>query len=111
MAWSVTDDYKKANHEPTISGANEMEVKAGARVSLKCKVSDPDGNKVKLQWYQFKVGSYAKDVAIDGATTDTATVTIPTDAKAGDTLHFVLEATDQGNPPLTRYHRVVLRVK
>ena len=111
MAWSVTDDYKKTNHEPTISGANEIEVKAGARVSLKCKVSDPDGNKVKLQWYQFKVGSYTKDVAIDGATTDTATITIPTDAKAGDTLHFVLEATDQGNPPLTRYHRVVLRVK
>jgi len=50
-------------------------------------------------------------VAIDGATTDTATITIPTDAKAGDTLHFVLEATDEGNPPLTRYHRVVLRVK
>ena len=88
-----------------------MELKAGARLSIMWKLSDPDGNKVKLQWYQFKVGSYTKDVAIDGATTDTATITIPTDAKAGDTLHFVLEATDEGNPPLTHYHRVVLRVK
>jgi len=111
MAWSVTDDYKKANHEPSIIGATEMDVKAGARVALKCKVSDPDGNKVSLQWYQFKVGSYPKEVSIDGATTATATVTIPKDGKVGDTLHFVLEATDQGNPPLTRYHRVILTIK
>jgi hypothetical protein len=36
---------------------------------------------------------------------------VPADAKPGDDIHIVLSATDTGTPALTRYVRVVLRVK
>ncbi|WP_368658752.1 nucleoside hydrolase-like domain-containing protein [Metabacillus halosaccharovorans] len=37
--------------------------------------------------------------------------TVPTDAVNGQTLHFILEAVDNGNKPLTSYKRVVLTVR
>ena len=40
-----------------------------------------------------------------------ASVVIPTDAKPGDTIHFIAEVTDDGKPPLTRYARVIVTVR
>lgn len=37
--------------------------------------------------------------------------TVPSNAKDGDTLHFIFEATDNGNQSLTSYQRVVYTVK
>jgi hypothetical protein len=39
-----------------------------------------------------------------------ATLAVPADA-AGKEIHVVLEATDAGDPPLTRYRRAVVRVR
>jgi hypothetical protein len=36
---------------------------------------------------------------------------VPADAKPGDTLHVVAEVTDSGKPALTRYARVIVKVK
>jgi hypothetical protein len=35
---------------------------------------------------------------------------VPADAKPGQTIHFIPEATDDGTPPLRRYQRIVLAV-
>ena len=35
---------------------------------------------------------------------------VPADAKAGETIHIIAEATDNGAPPLTRYAHVVVTV-
>ncbi|WP_163536285.1 DUF1593 domain-containing protein [Gracilibacillus sp. YIM 98692] len=40
----------------------------------------------------------------------TSQFTVPTDAADGQTLHFILEAWDNGDNPLTSYKRVVLTV-
>ena len=40
-----------------------------------------------------------------------ASVQVPADAKAGETIHLIAEVTDSGKPPLTRYARVILTVK
>jgi hypothetical protein len=46
------------------------------------------------------------------ATTDgPTTLRIPADAKSGDTIHIIAEATDDGTLPLTRYARAVVTVK
>jgi hypothetical protein len=37
-------------------------------------------------------------------------VAIPGDAQERDEIHLVCEVTDAGEPPLTRYQRVVVRV-
>lgn len=38
-------------------------------------------------------------------------VHIPKDAVAGQTIHFILEATDDGSPSLTRYQRIIITIK
>lgn len=38
-------------------------------------------------------------------------LTIPSDAKEGDTIHLILCVTDNGTPRLTHYRRVVVEVK
>jgi len=38
-------------------------------------------------------------------------VTIPKDAVAGQTIHMILEATDNGTPTLTSYQRVIITVR
>jgi hypothetical protein len=36
---------------------------------------------------------------------------VPEDARPGQTINLILEATDNGTPPLTRYARIVVDVR
>jgi hypothetical protein len=36
---------------------------------------------------------------------------VPADAKPGDTIHLILEVTDDGTPALKHYQRVIVTVK
>lgn len=38
------------------------------------------------------------------------TFRVPDDAKPGQTIDVILEATDSGTPPLTRYQRVAVTI-
>ncbi|MGT2800306.1 DUF1593 domain-containing protein [Streptococcus marmotae] len=48
---------------------------------------------------------------MEGVHTSTMTVTIPDDAKTGDTFHMVLEISNQCDTPLTSYKRIILTVQ
>lgn len=111
MAWSVTPDFAAVNHNPVIAGPYDVTAAPGETVKIKTKVSDPDGDALALDWLQFKVGSYQGDVQIAGADTAVPSVTVPADAKPGDTIHVVLTAEDDGEPSLVKYHRTVITVK
>ena len=50
-------------------------------------------------------------VAVENAASAVASVTIPEDAKSGDTIHMVCETEDSGTPSLTRYARVVITIR
>ncbi|HML21740.1 MAG TPA: DUF1593 domain-containing protein [Aggregatilinea sp.] len=110
--WAVMS-YDEANHEPavTIDGELDLTAAPGGTVSLSGLASDPDGDDVSLTWWQYQeAGSYAGAVelsATDGATTS---FVVPEDAQAGDTIHIILAGTDSGEPPLTRYQRVIVTV-
>jgi len=109
--WSVISKYSDANHYPVIKGIDKISAKAGEKVTLKCTVSDPDKDKLALNWKQYKVGTYKGTINVDKPFAATTTVTIPADAMSGQTLHFVLEATDDGTPHLNIYHRIIVTVK
>jgi len=113
LKWSVTPKYADANHEPvvTIEGPQNVFASPGQTIRLNGNVSDPDGNKVAIKWWQFMVGTYPNAVEISDANTQRAKVTIPKDAVAGQTIHIILEATDNGSPSLTRYQRIIIAVK
>lgn len=114
LQWSVTPNLRDANHEPEvwIKGPVDISGTPGSEVRLIGKVSDRDHNAVKVLWWQDRLaGSYAGDIQFADESALRTTFRVPKDAKPGDTIHVILEATDDGAPPLTRYRRVVVRVQ
>ena len=113
LQWSVTPRFENANHEPLVSitGPTDIRVAPGERLHLTGAVSDPDGDVVTLHWLQFRTGTYPGEVAIVNPELLDAEVVVPVDARPGQTIHLVLEASDQGLPALTRYQRVILVVQ
>jgi hypothetical protein len=113
MKWSVTPTFAGANHDPVVTLRTSAHVSArpGETVKLEGTASDPDGDTVTAKWWRWKdVDTYPGDVTIANPPSLATTFQVPSDAKAGQTIQLVLEATDNGTPPLTRYQRVVVTV-
>jgi hypothetical protein len=113
LKWSVTPNYADANHAPVVAieGPLDILASAGETIKLSGKVFDPDGNTVSIKWWQFQVGTYAKQITILNSDSLQTRVIIPKDAAPGQTIHVVMEATDNGVPALTRYQRVVITIR
>ncbi|MEO7524475.1 MAG: hypothetical protein ABIT58_10295, partial [Ferruginibacter sp.] len=113
LEWSVTNKYANANHQPVvkIEGPLHILASAGEKIKLNGNVSDPDGNVISSKWWQFQVGSYPGKVAISNASSAKAEILIPNDAVGGQTIHIILEATDNGTPALTSYQRIIMTIK
>jgi hypothetical protein len=116
MDWCVKPP-KEANHPPvvvlnrdTTGQAVTQDPKAGERVHLSAAGSaDPDGDRLSYRWFVYpEAGTYRGEVKIDGADRSEAIIVVPADA-AGMEIHAILEVTDSGSPPLTRYRRAVIR--
>jgi hypothetical protein len=113
MKWSVTPTYAGANHEPIVNirGSAGVSARVGETVRLEATASDPDGNEVSACWWRWKeVDTYPGDVSLSDTTGLAARFQVPEDAKPGQTIQMVLEVTDNGTPPLTRYQRVIVTV-
>lgn len=112
MLWTETPHYKDANHPPVVrlNTANELTIKAGEKVVLSAEGStDPDGDKLFYKWYNYKeAGTWTQVVKVENADQAIAAFTAP---NAACTLHFILELTDSGTPPLTSYARVIVHVQ
>ncbi|MGH1559834.1 hypothetical protein ACRAWD_23250 [Caulobacter segnis] len=88
-----------------------ISAKPGQAIVLAATVSDPDHDKVAVRWRTWpEAGTYAGDVALSASDGLSTKLVAPTDAKPGDTLHILAEATDDGAPALTRYAHVVVTV-
>lgn len=113
LKWSVTPAYTDANHEPRVAirGSLRIFARPGETVRLQGMTSDPDKNAVIVKWWQWNdVDTYPGQVTFSNPTALATSIQVPTDATAGQTIHLILEATDNGTPPLTRYQRVVVSV-
>ena len=114
LKWSVTPKFSDANHEPRISikGKGELLVRPGITVRLEGEVSDPDHNAVQVTWWQDSVaGTYPSEIRLSDQAGLSTKFRVPSDAQPGSTINVILEATDDGKPPLTRYQRFVVRVR
>ncbi len=114
--WCVVKTYADANHEPRpcVQGDRSretlfIEAPVGRSLALSAAgTRDPDGDRLTFQWMVYpEVGTYGGDVAIDGPSGAVCAVEVPPDA-LGMTIHVVLVVTDDGDPPLTRYRRIVI---
>lgn len=106
MQWTLS---RHGNHAPSvdIAGTGKVRAHAGSVVRLNERVSDPDHDRVTTSWWVYpEEGTYPGVVSVSSG----GAVTVPADAKPGQTISVILQGTDNGQFPLTRYDRVIIRV-
>jgi hypothetical protein len=113
LDWCVKP-FAEANHPPSarINGAPARAVKPGDVVELDAGGStDPDGDALDFSWSVYPTTpELARKVVIEGRDANRARVVTGRDL-AGATIPFLLSVTDRGQPSLTRYARVLIRVE
>ncbi len=113
LQWSVSPTFAEANHEPNVRIIGPVNIMAtpGETVSLQAEASDPDGDALTTRWWHYtEAGSYPGEVEIDDPSSLALRFQVPENAVAGNSIHLILEATDNGSPALTRYQRIVVTV-
>lgn len=111
--WCVKP-YEEANHPPEVHLGHkaQLEVTPGETISLKAEASDPDGDSLAYDWWQYgEVDSYPGQVDIIHSYMPSPSVQIPDDIGAGETIHIIVAVTDGQFPNLTRYQRVILTAR
>lgn len=107
--------YEEANHAPVVRLKNKLDIfaNAGDVIELSAEgTKDPDGDKLSYKWWFYKdAGTYDGELSVTNYKKVNSIVTVPNDAKSGDTIHIICEVTDDGEPSLTRYQRTVITVK
>jgi hypothetical protein len=70
---------------------------------------DPDGDDVSVKWYLYpEAGTMRANAMLSTGEGLATEVTIPQGATGS--VHVILDAQDNGNPPLSAYRRAVLEV-
>lgn len=132
MAWTLTPDVKRANHNPDLVLNGEpgrapvrLSARAGATVKLSAVgTRDRDGNALTYRWWAYpeamqSPGVVAPPVKIDGADGPEASFVMPAyrltaanvPAPRAFAYHVILEVTDNGSPALTSYRRAIVTVE
>ena len=109
--WCVSN-YQQANHAPEVCiPENSISARPGEKIKLSGSASDPDKNKCSGKWWNYaEAGTYPAKVEVQNNSNYQAELVVPADAKAGQTIHMILEVSDDGEPALTRFQRLVIQV-
>jgi len=118
MDWCLSPDRSTANHNPLalLNGDNsknvlQLKVLGGGQLVLSAEGStDPDGNKLRMSWYQYReAGTLATTVELLDANSERCRLVAPV-VKKPETLHIILEVRDNGSPNLIAYRRAVVTI-
>jgi hypothetical protein len=109
----VTASYTDANHQPVakVAGGTLRTVSVGETINLDASATtDPDGDDMAFNWWQYSdADSVEASVSIDNHTSSNGASFIVPD-EPGRQVHIILEVTDDGNPPLKGYQRIVFNI-
>jgi hypothetical protein len=112
--WCVVP-YKEANHPPVVTLDHSIDLisKPGSIIQLSAKgTSDPDGDRLTYHWWHYdKADSYNGTIKIENEYNMEASFKVPSVINEEVTIHIVCEVCDDGTPQLTRYQRVIIKVK
>jgi hypothetical protein len=115
MDWTVRP-YSEANHPPVpvVGHAETLTVKSGESFQLDAHGStDPDGDSLGFWWFHYpEAGTYEGPPPRYAGAENMARVTlIAPEVEKEETTHFILRVKDRGDPPLSRYQRVIVTIQ
>ncbi len=111
--WCVRD-YEHANHPPRarVNGPLNRTALASERVELNARLSsDPDGDRLTFEWWQYTDADTCEMIVDISTAQNGAIAEFKAPDEPGKTVHMILEVTDSGDPPLTRYQRVIVTIE
>ncbi len=112
LNWRVKP-FGQANHPPVaiVQGLLERRVSPETIVTLSAVGSrDPDRNRLACQWIFYQEArTYKGPLTIRNAGSRTASFLAPR-VTSSEAIHIILRVTGTGEPPLSRYRRVIVRV-
>jgi len=112
MDW-CTQSYKQANHppRPCLEHPDRISVKSRETFWLSARCStDPDGDSLSFFWFQYpEAGTCKAPFRFSAENTIGVAVTAPR-VEQPENGHIILRVTDKGNPPLSRYKRVIVTI-
>lgn len=116
MDWA---DNGKGNRNPIVivngdRGFKPLEIEAqcNQRIVLDASQSiDPENNNLSFNWWVLpEAGTFNQKITIHNPHSTKTFVIIPPEAK-GKTIHIICEVTDNGEPNLTSYKRIIIKSK
>ena len=112
--WCVKS-YKDANHQPIVELDHKLDLSAKPGSSIKLSAEgtyDPDDDQLFYNWWYYKeASSFIGAIEIENSDSSNASLMVPEEIKEEVTIHIVCEVKDNGSPKLTRYQRVIIKVK
>lgn len=83
--------------------------KKGKKIKLNASASlDPEGDLLRFKWWiQEEAGTYKGPITLADENSKKITIDIPHDSQ-GKNFHIICEVTDQGEPKLTSYRRIII---
>ncbi|PKQ68427.1 hypothetical protein BZG01_04220 [Labilibaculum manganireducens] len=113
MGW-CTKTYEEANHPPVpvLSTPEQITVKSGEIFDLDAfDTTDPDGDGFSFLWFNYpEAGTYKKLIKVNGAENAHGANVLAPKVDNEETAHFIVRVTDKGEPQLSRYKRVIVRI-
>lgn len=116
MDWAA---YGKGNRNPiAIINGNDgidpiyIDIKQGKEVSLDASKSyDPENEQVNFKWWIVpEAGTYEKEIIMPDNKSSKIKIAVPP-GSAGKNIHVICEVTDNGQPNLTSYRRIIINSK
>ncbi len=111
LDWCIRS-FDEANHPPRINQGGWAQVTASSneKVKLRVQASDPDKNSLAYRWFFYpEAGTFRGALPSMQAKGRDATFIAPAVASE-QTLHVIVEVTDNGEPALTSYRRFIISV-
>ena len=119
LDWCVRP-YAEANHPPVakVDGERELQVRVGETIILDASGStDPDGDQLSYRWIHYpEPGTFWewdwRTIRLANPDRPLFQIQVPEQIRLThpQTTHFILQVTDDGEPQLTRYQRIILHI-
>jgi hypothetical protein len=113
MDW-CTKSYEDANHPPVpvLSHPEKITVHSGEGFKLDAfDTTDPDGDNLSFLWFYYaEAGSYKKEMKLGPPENSHGIYGTAPEVEKEETIHIILKVTDKGEPPLSRYKRVIINI-